>query len=196
MTASLYTSVPAYCPTCKRLFSNSALALGAGAVLTLSNCSTNCPKGHEAHFLDGSYSLQNSVLELATTSPETLRILQKLAEQVIEGELGQQDAAEKILELAPSLAPIFNRKSSDLLPWFALLVYLIVELAKAGLGNSPTSQSPPVIFNQIIKQQSSERATPSPSETETWALDRGRSKRQKRRDRGRGFYGKSSSSNA
>ena len=188
MSSSLYTSIPAYCPTCKALYSNSAFALGANAVFNLSNCSTICPKGHSARFLDGSFSLQNSVLELATNSPETLNILRRLAEQVMEGELGQQEAAEQIVELAPSLAPIFNRKSSDLLPWFALLVYLVVELAKAGLGNSGASQVPPVIINQIITQQNNEQAVPSPSETETWSLDKSRSKRQKRRDQGKRFY--------
>jgi len=188
MSKSLYTSIPAYCPTCKNLFNNSAFALGAGASVTIVNCTTNCPKGHTAHFLDGSYSLQDSVLALATDSPETLDILRRLAEQVLDGEIEQKAAAEKIVELAPSLAPIFNGKSQDLLPWFALLVYLVVELAKAGFGNNGVSPIPSVIINQIITQQSDGHVRPSPSETETWAIDRHRSKRQKRRDRGRGFF--------
>lgn len=189
MNGSLYTSIPAYCPTCKGLFANSAIALGAGAGVNIGeSCFINCPKGHTGHFLKGSYSFQDSVLQLASSSPETLSLLRILAEGVVRGEVDREEAAARIIELAPALAPAFSGKPSDWLPWFALLVYLIVELAKVGLSNNESKIAAPVIINQIYNQTQQSQVDTRPSETGTWVIDRTRSKRQKRRDRGRGFF--------
>lgn len=186
---TLYTSIPAYCPTCKNLFHNSAIALGPGGGIVMEAASTiGCPKGHKAHFLKGSYSFQDGVLQLASTSPETLNLLKSLSEGVIRGEVDREHAAAKIIELAPALAPAFTGKPSDWLPWFALLAYLVVELTKVGLANNEAKISPPVIINQIYNQCGNIQACPGPKTIEAPAHNRTRSKRQKRRDRGRGYF--------
>lgn len=186
MKTSLVTVIPAYCPTCKKLFHSSAFALGANVSVTIQNCKTNCPVGHEAHFLDGSYSLHDNILSIATTSPDTLRLLKDLVERAINGELDKREAAEKIVELAPALSPIFSSRSSDLLPWFALLVYLIVEIAKISLAapRDHIGQYTPITINKTYNYQNNYFGGGS-AETGTWATDPYQSKRQRRRERGK-----------
>jgi hypothetical protein len=116
------------------LYRTSAFALGEGASVILENVITNCPKGHAARFLDGAYTVKDNILNLAGTSPETLRVMRGIAEQAVAGKIGTREAAAKIIDLAPSLAPIFEANASKLLPYLALLVYLIIEITKAASG--------------------------------------------------------------
>ena len=181
-------SIPAYCPTCRSFFKSNAVGLGAGASVMMSNCITTCPRGHDAKFLDGAYSVKDNLLELASTSPETLKVIRALAEQALAGKMKREDAADRIIELAPSLAPILRDSRADLLPYLALLVYLVVELAKAAM---PTSQPPtiinnwPTIKNEITVQQSESKEPYSAPTERIENKDHKHSKRKARRLRGK-----------
>jgi hypothetical protein len=177
-------TIPAYCPTCRQFFHSNAFGIGGSGSIHLIDCATDCPRGHPAKFLYGSYSVKDNLLSLATGSPETLRIIRELAEKAVAGRIKQEEAVEKIVDLAPSLAPIFQGNKSTLLPYLALLVYLIVELAKAMVSGS---QPPTAIHNKNeITIQQPVFQEPERQSKRKARRDRGKAKQEAKRQRGRG----------
>ena len=155
MSSTVYTTIPAYCPTCEKLYQNNAFALGPGTNINIKSCSTLCPVGHARTFSGWFIFTPRQSLQLSTNSPETLKLLISLAERAIAGEIDHREAIDKISKFAPSLSAAASQDLTGRLAYLTLLVYFITELLKAGLGSSSSNAVinelvSPVIINQLF----------------------------------------------
>jgi hypothetical protein len=148
---------------------------------------TDCPRGHKATFLKGTYTIRDSILHLASSSPETLQAIKKIADAARTGKISAETARDQINELSPGLSSVLTGNSGNLLPYLALLAYMIVELGKATLLG-PTQ--PAIVQNQINITKSIIGSVNSPSADHASGGckikcdDDHHSKRQKRRLKG------------
>lgn len=110
---------PARCTQCGLLFEQPNLIGGTGgAQVTFSNVGTNCPRcGGLAQVLDGTYSLQDGLMELVSGPQSTVELFRTL-EAVIQQSRAKGDSPEqtaaKVAEAAPWLGALRQK-----LPTFA-----------------------------------------------------------------------------
>jgi len=154
--------IPIYCDVCRRLYAWRGIVISGQATIHAENIVGECPKGHEARVLDGTYTLRNNILTLSAADPRALSKIRTIAEKAMAGAMSYEKARDEILELSPTLGPALKDNASSLLPWLALLVYLIVEIGKIAAGSDPKPtviENSTTIKNEIfIEQQEVERS--------------------------------------
>lgn len=123
-------AIPAYCTHCGLVFRrHNLVALGGGAVVTMSDNVTSCPRcGHDAKIVDGSFDILNGTLQLISGPDITRDILasfRDLADRAQKNEISPEQAVVAATELNPILGDIMAQFMKIGLPILGLLVSLI-----------------------------------------------------------------------
>lgn len=142
------------------------IAEGANVKINFTESTTNCLNcGKKAQIIDGEYEFVGNVLQIIRNSKATVSQLQKFL-KVIENaktnESSPEEVSEEIEKEVPELSKltdIFPQKRSELYPFLALLVQIIVTVL-TGLGvyaalsksNAP-SITTTNITNNIVNNQ-------------------------------------------
>ncbi len=111
-------TIPMYCETCQQFYPCSFMRVGGGGTIVVGDSViTNCPLGHQARFLEASYtSTQPDVLEVFNPSAKSKEIFaraRQIAEEARAGTRDKGEAIEAIKALIPEAAPIISLWQSN-----------------------------------------------------------------------------------
>jgi hypothetical protein len=138
----------AYCPTCNIAFQTPVFNLGHGPTV-LEDVVTNCPEGHAAQILDGSYeTIGNNVkAELWIHDDAARKAVLALVERVRRNEITPQQAQVEAEKIKPGLGSIFNPANwSDAIRTAVISSFILAagsgltELAKSAYKEHPAIQ--------------------------------------------------------
>ena len=162
--------IPIYCPVCQKFYPGPITIL-PGATAHFENVTSRCPLGHEAHFLDGTHSIQNRLLTVVQNRPEVLQAIQDLANQGLSGRIEPTTAINKITELVPEISPTIWEKFGDdrsiallqLLVGIIACILAYMDLSKPVAPSQITNNyygliDPPVIEKQQAKKKDKRKA--------------------------------------
>jgi hypothetical protein len=146
-------SIPAFCPTCRAFFKTGMIVTQYGKLeVGVDGMRTDCPNGHIAYYLGGTYTIYNGLLKIAEYNPEILANIRDAAENGITGKTSPKEAISKIGVLAPSVSHAIKEQFGfhDSVALLNLLVSIIAcVIAAIGVFNPNPPPQTIVINNDI-----------------------------------------------
>jgi hypothetical protein len=149
-------TIPAFCPNCRSIFPVRGIEIRKGVRVGFWNSKTNCPVCgfEEAAISNGVYGVIDTAVEVLHGSGQTRAMaeaLKLLAEQIIAGQISNNDAVKKAEEISPRYASLLDSFSKFGLSGLALLVAIITMYLQFE-GNRSSSEDEKKIVNAIVEQ--------------------------------------------
>jgi hypothetical protein len=152
---------PAFCPHCGLIFESRAFSFAPGVKnITFEGSRETCPRCHQwAEIPDGTFSFTEDTIEVMDAPDLTRERLLRVAEILDAGRSGaitDDEAAQAVAEVAPSLAPLVARfgprmqKALLVFLWAVVQVLLTQALAEHR-DHSATKQDVQRAFDQAVQ---------------------------------------------
>lgn len=177
-------TVPIYCSTCQQFYQSNAIGLAPGASVRMVGVGSRCPRGHDAEFLEATYSRGTEggleILDPTETSREILLKALGIVKEAKAGQLENEEAIDVVKALVPQAAPLIElwQKNNKWAPHItiACLLMLLVWMLNRDEPATVINQN---IVNHITINQS--YSSEDAREAKAYREQNERSKRQRRR---------------
>jgi hypothetical protein len=181
-----------YCRTCGTIFEYPGLDVAGSRDISFRNVRVECPNGHEARLLDGTFDFMDDAVRLVAGPEFTQEIFERAIKLVVDSpaDTTAGELAKKASEIHPALGKVIDRISSGdaskhgsrwkvaVAVGLAMLAMtrcsinldlnrLVDQIRQPASGKSPPAQSQAPAPEQKKDQQPEDHERPKPPEERT-----------------------------